>query len=168
MPRQAPLEVRTHAFRLYSKGMTVSEILHGLGEKFPNETVSAPTIYSWKRRYNWMERKENVEEQALSKVEESQVTQLAKDDIEQRKIYNRITSKAIEELENLTFQRPGDAVKAVDIGIQGSRGIARGLVNISFVEEVLNILAEEIHDEDTRMRLSIRLGALMQKTPDDN
>ena len=168
MPRQAPLAVRTHAFKLYSQGMTVAEIVGGLGKKFPNESVSPPTIYSWKRRYNWAERKENVEEQALAKVEESQVSQLAKDDIEQRRIYDRITKKAIDELENLSFQRPGDAVKAVDIGIQGSRGIARGLVNISFVEEVLNILAEEIHDEDTRMRLSIRLGALMQKTPDDN
>jgi len=168
MPRQAPLAVRTHAFKLYSQGMPVSKIVTGLGKKFPNEPISAPTVYSWKRRYNWAERKDNVEEKALAKVEESQVSQLAKDDIEQRRIYDRVTKKAIDELENLTFQRPGDAVKAVDIGIQGSRGIARGLVNISFVEEVLGILAEEIHDEDTRMRLSIRLGALMQKTPDDN
>jgi len=166
MPRQAPLEVRTHAFKLFSQGMTVSKIVSGLGKKFPNEPVSAPTIYSWKRRYNWAERKNNVEEKALAKVEESQASRIAKDDIEQRKIYDRITKKAIDELENLTFQRPGDAVKAVDIGIQGSRGIARGLVNISFVEEVLDILSEEIHDEDTRIRLSIRLGALMQKTPD--
>ena len=168
MPRQAPLAVRTHAFKLYSQGMPVSKIVTGLGKKFPNEPISAPTVYSWKRRYNWAERKDNVEEKALAKVEESQVSQLAKDDIEQRRIYDRVTKKAIDELENLTFQRPGDAVKAVDIGIQGSRGIARGLVNISFVEEVLGILAEEIHDEDTRMRLSIRLGALMQKTTDDN
>ena len=168
MPRQAPLAVRTHAFKLYSQGMTVHEIVSGLDKKFPSEPVSAPTIYSWKRRYNWAERKDNVEEQALAKVEESQASQLAKDDIEQKRIYDRITKKAIDELENLSFQRPGDAVKAVDIGIQGSRGIARGLVNISFVEEVLNILSEEIHDDDTRMRLSIRLGALMQKTPDDN
>ena len=97
MPRQAPLAVRTHAFKLYSKGMTVAEIVSGLGKKFPSEAVSAPTIYSWKRRYNWVERKENVEEKALAKVEESQVSQLAKDDIEQRKIYDRITKKVLGE-----------------------------------------------------------------------
>jgi len=166
MPRQAPLKVRTEAFKFYTTGMSVKDIVASLAKKFPDEPVSDQTVYSWKRRYNWADRKTSVEEKALAKVEESQVDRLAKDDIEQQKMYKRIASKGAAELEDLTFTRASDAVKAMDIGIQGQRGIAKGLVNVAFLEQILLILQEEIKDEALWDRLKIRFATLQQSQVD--
>tara|TARA_Y100000034_G_C6863247_1_gene393160 strand:- start:84 stop:584 length:501 start_codon:yes stop_codon:yes gene_type:complete len=161
MPRQTPLAVRTHAFELYSTGMSVPDIVLGLRQEFPDEPVSAPTIYSWKRRYDWETRKGRVEEKALAKVEETQIGVLARTTKEHQEAYARIRNKAMGELENLTFQRPIDAVKAADIGIQGERAAIQGMVNLSFITAVAEIVSEEVHDEATLARLSARFSSLV-------
>ena len=54
-----------------------------------------------------------------------------------------------------------DAVKALDIGIQGERQVAEGLINVQFIQDVVNILVEEIEDPDLIKKIAAKLKVLM-------
>ena len=48
------------------------------------------------------------------------------------------------------------------MGIQGERETMKGLINIQFVQDILNVLVEEIEDPATIARISGRFQGLLQ------
>ena len=80
---------------------------------------------------------------------------------EHQALYKSIRDKAGSELQLLDFERAFDAVKALDIGIQGERQVAEGLINIQFVQDVVNILVEEIEDPELIKKIAAKLKVLM-------
>ena len=80
---------------------------------------------------------------------------------EHQALYKSIRDKAGSELQLLDFERAFDAVKALDIGIQGERQVAEGLINIQFIQDVVNILVDEIEDVELIKRIATKLKVLM-------
>ena len=76
-------------------------------------------------------------------------------------MYEAVRKKAAGELDLLTFERAFDAVKALDIGIQGERQVAEGLINVQFIQDVVNILVEEIEDQELIKKIAAKLKVLM-------
>ena len=65
------------------------------------------------------------------------------------------------ELDLLQFDKASDAAKALDLGIRGERQVMEGLINLQFVQNVLEVLVDEIHDEDVLRRVAMKLKALI-------
>ena len=80
---------------------------------------------------------------------------------EHQELYKSIRDKAGSELQLLNFERAFDAVKALDVGIQGERQVAEGLINIQFVQDVVNILVDEIEDPELIKKIAAKLKVLM-------
>ena len=59
------------------------------------------------------------------------------------------------------FDRAFEAVKALDIGIQGERKVMEGMINLQFIQDVLNILVEEIEDEQIIHSIASKLKLLV-------
>ena len=59
------------------------------------------------------------------------------------------------------FDRAFDAVKALDIGIQGERKVMEGMINLQFIQDVLNVLVEEIEDEQIINNVASKLKLLV-------
>ena len=66
-------------------------------------------------------------------------------------------------MSTLTFDRASDAAKALDLGIRGERIVMEGLINLQFVQDVLNVLIEEIPDQDIIKKIAVRLKAIVQE-----
>ena len=77
--------------------------------------------------------------------------------------YETLRQKAVNELSTLTFDRASDAAKALDLGIRGERIVMEGLINLQFVQDVLNVLIEEIQDQDIIKKVAIRLKTIVQE-----
>ena len=77
--------------------------------------------------------------------------------------YERLRQKAVNELSTLTFDRASDAAKALDLGIRGERVVMEGLINLQFVQDVLNVLIEEIQDQDIIKKVAVRLKTIVQE-----
>ena len=82
------------------------------------------------------------------------------------KTYEKMRKKAESELELLDFERAFEAVKAMDIGIQGERKTMEGMVNLQFVQDVLSVLVEEITDPDVITKVANRLRRLVAERDD--
>ena len=61
----------------------------------------------------------------------------------------------------LQFDRAYDAAKVLDMSIQGERKVMEGMINLQFVQSVLNILVEEVSDQDTIQRIAGKLKSLV-------
>ena len=79
-------------------------------------------------------------------------------------LYEKIRHKAADDLEGLEFHDAGVAARTIDMGIQGERETMKGLINIQFVQDILNVLVEEISDPDTIARISGRFQGIIQQT----
>jgi len=86
---------------------------------------------------------------------------------EQLNDYGKLRHKASTELNGHMFDRPFDAAKALDIGIKGERIVMEGMINLQFVQDIMNVLVEEIKDSDVLHRIAFKLKTLIQ-TQDNN
>ena len=68
--------------------------------------------------------------------------------------------KATHELGGLQFDRAIDAVRAADLSIQGERQIMQGMMNLTFVQEVLAIILDEVSDQAIIDRIASRFRGL--------
>ena len=73
---------------------------------------------------------------------------------------------ATREMTSLHFDRALDAARAADIGIKGQREVLQGMINLEFVQDIMNILIEEITDQETLQRIGVKLKAIEQKHRD--
>ena len=71
--------------------------------------------------------------------------------------------KAESALGVLQFDRAFDAAKVLDMSIQGERKVMEGMINLQFVQSVLNILVEEVSDTELIQRIAGRLKSLVSQ-----
>ena len=161
MPKKFSRKVRDRAFKLYlDDTYSAREIAEQVSQEF-REVVTTPTIYSWIRTLDWDIKKKETEVKAMEKMQENESTKIARMQEEHQELYKTVRDKAGIELNSLTFERAFDAVKALDVGIQGERQVAEGLINIQFIQDVVNILVDEIEDQELIKRIAGKLKVLM-------
>jgi len=161
MPKKFPKAVKERAFKLYlTDDYSAREIAQQISAEH-RTVVNEQTIYAWVRQDDWKTKKAETQAKAVEKVQENESTKLAKMQDEHQALYKSIRDKAGSELQILDFERAFDAVKALDIGIQGERQVAEGLINIQFIQDVVNILVDEIEDVELIKRIATKLKVLM-------
>lgn len=166
MPKNYPEEIKLAALELYLDNKTGAQIAESVNKQFQTD-VKAPTIYAWARQYNWKGENAAMTTKSKEIVKEKHSQRLARLQTEHLDTYQNVREKASSELDTLEFDRAFDAVKALDIGIQGERKVAEGLINIQFIQDVVNILVDEIDDTDLIKRIAGRLKVLMASKEDE-
>ena len=161
MPKKLPKAVKDRAFKLYlTEEYSAKEIALQVSAE-QNVVMSEQTIYAWVRTDDWKEKLAETKVKAIEKVQDNEATKLARMQEEHQEMYKSVRAKAGSELQLLNFERAFDAVKALDIGIQGERQVAEGLINVQFIQDVVNILVEEIEDPDLIKKIAAKLKVLM-------
>jgi transposase-like protein len=164
MPKTIPQEVKNRAMELYLKDdSSAREIADAVSSEY-SVTVSNQTVYSWAKKYNWDSKRNDVKTKALERVVETESGRLVRLQQEHLDVYGNIREKATAELNNLTFDRAFDAVKAASIGIDGERQVIEGLINLQFVQDVIQILINEIDDAELMQRIAAKLRLLVSNT----
>ena len=164
MPRIISPEVRLEAMRLYVAGeSSAKQITEKISDQFGvNITIS--TVYSWSKKFNWDEKRIQLQGNASVAVIESESQRFGRLQSEHLNLYEKIRHKASDDLEGLEFHDAGVAARTIDMGIQGERETMKGLINIQFVQDILNVLVEEISDPNTIARISGRFQNIIQQT----
>ena len=163
MPKKLPEKVKLKALEMYLTGdHSAKEIASAISKQFKVK-VAAPTIYVWASDEDWKGQKALVKTEATAVVKESESQRFARMQTEHLDEYERLRQKAVNELSTLTFDRASDAAKALDLGIRGERVVMEGLINLQFVQGVLNVLIEEIQDQDIIKKVAVRLKTIVQE-----
>ena len=156
MPKKFPRAVKERAFKLYlADDYSAREIAQQISAEHKT-VVNEQTIYAWIKQDDWKLKRAETKVRAVEKVQENESTKLAKMQDEHQELYKSIRDKAGSELQLLNFERAFDAVKALDVGIQGERQVAEGLINIQFVQDVVNILVDEIEDPELIKKIAAK------------
>ena len=121
-------------------------------------------MYSWAKKHNWDSKRTDIKTKALEKTAETESGRLARLQQEHLDVYGNIREKATTELDGLPFTRAFDAVKAAAIGIEGERQVIEGLINLQFVQDVIQILIDEIDDAEVMQRIAAKLRLLVSNT----
>jgi transposase len=164
MPKIIPQEAKNRALKLYLQDTySARQIAETVSTEFSVD-VSNQTIYAWVKKYGWENELHKVKTKAVEKAAETESERLARLQKEHLDVYETIRRKASTELNSLTFDRALDAVKATTIGIQGERQVLEGLINLQFVQDVIQILIDEIDDAETMQRIAAKLRLLVSNT----
>tara|TARA_R110000824_G_scaffold84858_4_gene211322 strand:- start:7043 stop:7567 length:525 start_codon:yes stop_codon:yes gene_type:complete len=168
MPKTIPQEVKNRAMELYLKDdFSARQIADSVSTEYSVQ-VSNQTVYSWAKKYDWDSKRTDIKTKALEKTVESESGRLVRLQQEHLDVYGNIREKATTELNALTFDKAFDAVKAASIGIEGERQVIEGLINLQFVQDVIQILIDEIDDVDVMQRIASKLRLLVSNTSQDN
>ena len=160
MPKTFPLEVKERALEIYLQGYSPKDIAESLRDEFANG-VTQSTVYAWVKQEGWEEKKQLVYAESLAQIQESEGQKINRIQQEHWDGYSSLRHKAMHELDLLQFDKASDAAKALDLGIRGERQVMEGLINLQFVQNVLEVLVDEIHDEDVLRRVAMKLKALI-------
>ena len=167
MPRLISPEIRLEAMGLYVSGEhTAKEITEKISNKFDID-VTISTIYAWSKKFNWDEKRLTLHSKATSDIMETESQRFARLHTEHLDLYEKIRHKAEDDLDGLEFHDAGTASRTIDMGIQGERETMKGLINIQFVQDILNVLVEEIEDPVIIGRISGRFQGILQKSGSD-
>ena len=148
-----PQTIKDQAMELFIKGdksaREISEII-----STNDYNVKTVTIYAWAKRGKWAERSavERVNRQQEVMKKDANRYVIAQE--EQADSYKKIRIKADKELDSLTFESPGEAVKAVDTAIKGERLVAKGMFDAEFVELIVSIIQDEVSSQEEKNRIS--------------
>ena len=77
------------------------------------------------------------------------------------KLYSKIREKANNDLDSIPFDSAIDAVKAAKIGADGEIEILKSMMQMEFVQQVMEILVDEIQDSQTLTVVGNRLMTLV-------
>ena len=161
MPKKLPKAAKERALKLYlSDSYSAKEIADQVSAE-QKVVISEQTIYAWIRQDDWKEKKAQTQAKAMEKMQEREAMNIAKLTEEHFELYGSIKNKAMNELQGLEFERAFDAVKAAEVGLSGQRETAKGLVNLNFVQDLIQILVDEIDDPDLTNRIAMKLKAKM-------
>ena len=162
MPRLISPEVRLEAMSLYVSGAhSAKQITEKLSEKFGVD-ITVSTIYTWSKRFNWDEKRLEHQTVGTRAVIESESQRFARLNTEHLDLYEKMRHKASDDLEGLEFHDAGAATRTIDMSIQGERETMKGLINIQFVQDILNVLVEEIQDPELISRIASRFQGIIQ------
>ena len=163
MPRIISPEVRLEAMALYVAGEhSAKQITEKLSDRFGID-VTISTIYAWSKRFNWDEKRLEIQSAGTTAIMETESQRFARLNTEHLDIYGKIRQKAETDLVGLEFHDAGTAARTIDMGIQGERETMKGLINIQFVQDILNVLVEEISDSDLLGRIASRFQGIIQQ-----
>lgn len=167
MPRIISPEVRLEAMGLYVAGEhSAKQITEKISDKF-GVGITISTIYSWSRKFNWDEKRIELQSNASVAIMESESQRFGRLQTEHLDLYEKIRHKAEDDLEGLEFHDAGVASRTIDMGIQGERETMKGLINIQFVQDILNVLVEEISDPIIISKISGRFQNILQQSGSD-
>ena len=162
MPKKIAPEVRDKAMEMYLQGdKTAKEIVVELKRVF-NTDVKVPTIYAWSKSAQWPAQKTKARTMAMEKLAESESSRFARLQKEHLNTYEKLRTKASAELDGHNFDRAFDAAKALDLGIKGERIVMEGMINLQFIQDVMNVLVEEVADAAALKRIAFKLKTLVQ------
>lgn len=162
MPKVIPQEVKLRGMELYIAGnLSAREIAETLTTEYDVE-VKTPTIYAWVKKEEWDNLKALAKTEGMQQLAESESQRFARLQAEHLNQYEDITNRAYRELNGLHFDKAIDAIRSIDLGIHGQREVMEGMINLQFIQDVLNVLVEEITDEDTINKIAMRLKTLVQ------
>jgi len=162
MPKIYDQEIKLKAMNLWVKGVTGPKIVEQINDEFDSD-VKVPTLYSWAKQYDWNDQKNLARTEAMEKVAETEGHRFARVQDEHLTEYEGLRHKANAALGVLQFDRAFDAAKALDLSIQGERKVMEGMINLQFVQSVLNILVEEVADQATIQRIATKLKSLVSQ-----
>ena len=159
--KRVPLKAKEDIKRKYLSGVDVDTIVRETNREW-GINVSRGTVYKWSAD------EKGTKEEGLQLAKEMVKVSawkppVEKTDVErQRDLYKKLankTSKFIgleDDEEPLIFDKTIDAVKALDIGIQGERKIQSGVVSLELVARLYQVLAEEIIDDVVLNRIATK------------
>ena len=155
------------AYTKFLEGKKGKEIVDEINKEFKLD-IKLPSIYHWRNRYKWDARRDASQELALATISSENTDFLTEATRRHLEKYQQLTNKSgsflrLDEAHPIPFDRPADAVKALDTGIKGERMVQAGLISYTFVQAVLSAVAEEIEDEDILRKIGIRLKELVSK-----
>jgi len=159
-----PQTIKDQAMELFIKGdksaREISEII-----STSDYNVKTVTIYAWAKRGKWSERSavERVNrQQEVMKKDANRYVTIQEEHLD---TYKKMRIKGSKELDELSFESPGEAVKAIDTGIKGERIVAQGMLDVEFVDLLSSIIIDEVSSVEERNRVSVRFAtALQQRT----
>ena len=164
MPKIIPQEAKNKAMELYLQDShSARQIAETVSTEF-SLNISNQTVYSWARKYDWDSQRDQVKVKSLEKASESESERLFRLQQEHLNVFEDIRRKATTELNSLTFDRAFDAVKAAQIGVQGERQVLEGLINLQFVQDVIQILIDEVDEAEVMQRIAAKLRLLVANT----
>mgnify|MGYP001617518019 FL=1 len=170
MPKgvSVPAEVKERALVLYLQERPVTEITKILAVEFPEDAVKEEALRDWVVLYKWKEKRDDVKAAALQQITEERVIDIHALTKQQLAAYKLVREKGQDALgaEDLPFKKALDAAMAIDIGAKGERKIVMGLVAVSFVQDVIQVLTEEIEDPNVLRRIAGRLKRLVVQAQD--
>ena len=161
MPKVYDQEIKLKAMKLWVQGISGPKIVAQINHEFTSD-VKIPTLYTWAKQYKWNEQKNMARTEAMVQIQESEGQRFVRVQSEHLTEYEGLRHKANDALGILQFDKAFDAAKALDMSIQGERKVMEGMINLQFVQNVLNVLVEEIADEDLLRKVAFRLKALIQ------
>ena len=163
MPRLISPEVRLEAMSLYVSGEhSAKQITEKLSEQFGVD-ITVSTIYAWSKRFKWDEKRLELQTIGTRAVIESESQRFARLNTEHLDLYEKMRHKASDDLEGLEFHDAGAATRTIDMSIQGERETMKGLINIQFVQDILNVLVEEIEDPELISKIASRFQGIIQQ-----
>ena len=162
MPKVYDQEIKLRAMKLWIEGISGPKIVEQINTEFTSD-VKIPTLYSWAKQYDWNEQKNLARTEAMETIKESEGQRCARVPAEHLTEYEGVRHKATAALGVLQFDRAFDAAKALDMSIQGERKVMEGMINLQFVQSVLNILVEEVEDQQTIQRIAGKLKSLVSQ-----
>ena len=160
MPKTFPLAVKNKALELYLQGYSSKDVADSLRTEFSNN-VTQSTVYAWIKEGDWELKKDENYTNGLIKIQETEGQKVNRIQQEHWNNYGDLRQKAINELGHLQFDKASDAAKALDLGIRGERQVMEGLINLQFVQNVLEVLVDEIKDEEVLRRVALKLKNLI-------
>ena len=162
MPKVYDQEIKLRAMKLWIEGISGPKIVEQINNEFASD-VKIPTLYAWAKQHDWNEQKNLARTEAMEQIKESEGQRFARVQSEHLTEYEGVRHKAAAALGVLQFDRAFDAAKALDMSIQGERKVMEGMINLQFVQSVLNILVEEVEDQQTIQRIAGKLKSLVSQ-----
>jgi len=161
MPKKIPQNIKDKALELYIPGdKTAEDIVYYLNKEF-RLSIKPVTIYSWAKQNNWKALRTQARSTAIEQVQESESQRFARLQKEHLDTYEQMRHKSKHELDGLVFDRAVEAAKITDMSIQGERKVMEGLLEMQFIQDVINVLIEEVTDSAVLDKVAIRLRTLV-------
>lgn len=157
-----PPEMIERARKLFMDGLSPSKISKQISQEF-NVVCRPSTIAHWSDKEGWLIKRVATYEKAYARVVVKKEDSVAKEIENQIEAYRLVQQKALDSLQgehSLEFTNAMDASRAIDMGIQGERKIASGILGMQFIQDILQILLDEIKDEQVLNRVAIKLKKL--------
>ena len=162
MPKVYDQEIKLRAMKLWIEGISGPKIVGQINTEFDSD-VKIPTLYAWAKQHDWNSQKNLARTEAMEQIKESEGQRFARVQAAHLTEYEGLRHKAESALGVLQFDRAFDAAKVLDMSIQGERKVMEGMINLQFVQSVLNILVEEVSDTELIQRIAGRLKSLVSQ-----